>query len=96
MNKSEAVYKSKQIHLAFADPEAVNDMNEAHCHMTESEFIREMQEYDEAICECHNMFLNAKDMDDEDEMRFWRQMEQENRTAKRLMREEYCKEAAAA
>ena len=96
-NKSEAVYESKQIALALVSPETVNDQNNRIYKMTHEQYLKELNEYDEGIAECHDMFLYYKEMGNEEEMASWRKMEQEAKTAKRLMMKKYnSKEEAAA
>ncbi len=95
MNKSEAKYQEKQTIFALIDPDSFNE--EANNKpMTEEELRKELFESDEAIAECHDMFLYAKEVGNKEEMAFWRSQEQENKTAKRLMRENFYKEVAAA
>ena len=94
-NSSEAAYQSKQILLDFAGTEGCIGIGFPEISSPE-ELERELIEYDEAISDCHSMFLYAKEQGNTEEMNFWRSQEQENKTAKRLMREKYLKEVAAA
>ncbi len=95
-NSSEAAFERKQFLLDFINPEAANEAVEK-LPETNEEFLRELREYDEGIADCHDMFLYFKDINDEEEMAFWRRMEQEAKTAKRLMMKKYnSKEEAAA
>lgn len=88
-NTSEIAYKNKQLCMAFIEPEGFNEQT-VH-EMTQDELIRELNEYDEAIAECHAMFLYAKDMNNQKEMTAWRKMEQETKTEKRLMMKKFMK-----
>ena len=94
MNSSERTYTQKQFLLAFCEPEAANEAKEY--SLTKEQYLKELQEYDEGIAECHGMFLYYKDEGNKEEMAYWRTMEQEAKTAKRLMMKKYQKEETAA
>ncbi len=94
-NSSVAAYEHKQLMLAFLEPELFNEAPEPK-QMTKEELKKELEEWDRAIAEAHGMFLYFKEKGNKEEMRFWREMEQQNKTEKRLMREKYSKEVAVA
>lgn len=87
INTSEVAFYSKQLLLAFCTPEIFNESQEQIKDF--EEYINVLKEYDESIADCHGMFLWYKEEHNTEEMAYWRKMEQEAKTAKRLMMKKY-------